>query len=336
MAILGLGRTPANVAGAFAGSGTAGNSMGIDYAKLAQEDALRNANNRQAGASAPSGQSQAQAAWEEAMGLLQKPGPYTPEVINQLTNRRADQTAAAEAVNAEEIRNQAAARGMDPTQALRGLQQGRQAQNVAFSGDIASQGAVQNYAAETQGRLMAAQANLNRQFGGGTQPAVYGGGGGGGTPAPAPRPAPVGNTAFSGTTRGGQGPVSAGGSAPTQKKPLSVAERNALQAAWEKGTNNGMKVYGASHMPGYGGTGRDPKTGALQNPYQVSATRAANTAAPTTAFSGAPTITPQAQAQIDAANIKAAPPLNTKLKLPVQYPQGSRTLPMTNPFDAFR
>jgi hypothetical protein len=115
-----------------------------------------------------------------------------------------------------------------------------------------------------------------------------------------------------------------------------VAERNALQTAWEKDTNNGMKVYGVNHMPGYGGTGRDPKTGALQNPYQVSATRAANTPAPT-AFTGAPTITPQQQAQIDAANVRAAPPLNTKVNpFAGQYPQGSRTLPMTNPFDAFR
>lgn len=117
-----------------------------------------------------------EAAWQEAMALLQKQGPYTPAVVNQLTNRRADQTAAAEAVNAEEIRNQAAARGMDPTQAIRGLQQGRQAQNVAFSGDIASQAAVQNFAAETPGRMAAAQANLGRQFGGATQNAVYGGG----------------------------------------------------------------------------------------------------------------------------------------------------------------
>jgi hypothetical protein len=198
------------------------------------------------------GSAQAQAAWDEAMKLLQKPGPYTPEVVNQLTNRRADQTAAAEAVNAEEIRNQAAARGMDPTQAIRGLQQGRQAQNVAFSGDIASQAAAQNYAAETQGRLMAAQANLNRQFGGATQPAVYGGGGVR-TTTPAPRPAPVGNTAFSGTTRGGQGPVAAGGSAPAQKKPLSVAERNALQTAW---ANSGGKTIN--------GTAGKPATGPLQ------------------------------------------------------------------------
>ena len=150
----------------------------------------------QAGGAGGSPEAQAEAAWKEAMGLLQKQGPYTPEVVNQLTNRRADQTAAAEAVNAEEIRNQAAARGMDPTQAIRGLQQGRQAQNVAFSGDIASQAAVQNFAAETPGRMAAAQANLNRQFGGATQPAVSSGGGtafpaprssGGGTAFPAPR-----------------------------------------------------------------------------------------------------------------------------------------------------
>lgn len=121
----------------------------------------------------------AEASWQAAMGLLQKQGPYTPEVVNQLTNRRADQTAAAEAVNAEEIRNQAAARGMDPTQALRQAQQQRQASNVAFSGDIASQAAVQNFAAESPGRMAAAQANLNRQFGGGSISAVTGGGVGG-------------------------------------------------------------------------------------------------------------------------------------------------------------
>lgn len=121
----------------------------------------------------------AEASWQAAMGLLQKQGPYTPEVVTQLTNRRADQTAAAEAVNAEEIRNTAAARGMDPTQALRQAQQQRQASNVAFSGDIASQAAVQNFAAETPGRMAAAQANLGRQFGGGSAPAVTGGGVGG-------------------------------------------------------------------------------------------------------------------------------------------------------------
>jgi hypothetical protein len=253
MAILGLGRTPANTAGAFAGSGAGGNSMGIDYAKLAQEDMLRNANNRQAAASAPSGQSQAQAAWDEAMKLLQKPGPYTPQVVNQLTNRRADQTAAAEAVNAEEIRNQAAARGMDPTQAIRGLQQGRQAQNVAFSGDIASQAAVQNFAAEAPGNMMAAQANLNRQFGGATQPAVSGR-----TAFSAPQssggynPGAV-HQQTAAVTRGGQGPVVAGGSSPLQKPPLSVAERNALQTAW---ANSGGRTIN--------GTPGTPATGPLQ------------------------------------------------------------------------
>lgn len=177
MAILGLGRMPANTAGAFASTANrTGNSMGIDYGKLAQDDMLRNAAARGGAGGAPSGQSQAQAAWEEAMRLLQRQGPYTPDVVNQLTNRRADQTAAAEAVNAEEIRNTAAARGMDPTQALRAAQQQRQASNVAFSGDIASQAAIQNFAAETPGRMAAAQANLQRQFGGATSPAVWGGG----------------------------------------------------------------------------------------------------------------------------------------------------------------
>jgi hypothetical protein len=133
----------------------------------------------------PTADQQAEANWQAGQALFQRPGPYTPGVINQLTNRRADQTAAAEAVNVEEARNQAAARGMDPTQAIHQMQQQRQAQNVAFSGDIASQGAVQNFAAETPGRMAAAQAYLNRQITGGTQPAVtsgtaFGGGGGGG------------------------------------------------------------------------------------------------------------------------------------------------------------
>jgi hypothetical protein len=189
-----------------------------------------------------------QAAWDTAMGLLQKPGPYTPEVVNQLTNRRADQTAAAEAVNAEDIRNQAAARGMDPTQAIRGLQQDRQRGNIAFSGDIASRAAVDNFAAEAPGRMMAAQANLNRQFGGATQNAVAGGGGvrtamgqptaarqtafSGGTPTPAPAPKPV--------------------IAPTpQRQPMSVADRNAAQTAW---ANSGGKTINGTTPGGVGPT----------------------------------------------------------------------------------
>ena len=210
MAIRGLGRTPANTAGAMVPNTAASSGWALQGRPMLGGDGARgfdntiNAVNKYGGkpiaegGKSPSMQAsdKAEAAWKEAMGLLQKQGPYTPEVVNQLTNRRADQTAAAEAVNAEEIRNQAAARGMDPTQAIRGLQQGRQAQNVAFSGDIASQAAVQNFAAETPGRMAAAQANLNRQFGGATEPAVSSGGGtafpaprssGGGTAFPAPR-----------------------------------------------------------------------------------------------------------------------------------------------------
>lgn len=117
---------------------------------------------------------EAKANWNQAQSLFQRPGPYTPGVVNQLTNRRADQTAAAEAVGIEEARNQAAARGMDPAQAIRQMQQQRQAQNVAFTGDIASQGAIQNFAAETPGRMAAADALLRRQITGQSAPAVTG------------------------------------------------------------------------------------------------------------------------------------------------------------------
>jgi hypothetical protein len=192
----------------------------------------------------------AEASWQEAMGLLQKQGPYTPEVVNQLTNRRADQTAAAEAVNVEEIRNQAAARGMDPTQAIRGLQQGRQAQNVAFSGDIASRAAVDNFAAEAPGRMMAAQANLNRQFGGATQNAVNGNGGNWSFTTAARQPQ-LSSTAFS--SNQGVTPAPKPVIAPTpQKQPMSVADRNAAQTAWAN--SGGKTINGTAGKPAVGPT----------------------------------------------------------------------------------
>lgn len=117
----------------------------------------------------------AEDAWNKAMDLYQRPGPFTDAVQQQMINRRADQSAAAEAADVEEIRNLAAARGLDPTQAIRQAQQQRQAQNLAFSGDLRSQAAIQNFAAESPGRMAAAQANLMRQFGGGRQSAVQGG-----------------------------------------------------------------------------------------------------------------------------------------------------------------
>lgn len=119
-------------------------------------------------------ETQAKVAWDKAQELFLREGPLNAGVQQQMVNRRADQSAAAEAVNAEEIRNMAAARGLDPTQALRQAQQQRQAQNLAFSGDLRSQAAVQNFAAETPGRMAAAQANLQRQFGATRTPAVQG------------------------------------------------------------------------------------------------------------------------------------------------------------------
>lgn len=222
---VGLGPMPANSAGSFAG--TPKPTTVIDAVPRYGGKTIAE------GGKSPAmlASDKSEAAWKEAMGLLQKQGPYTPEVVNQLTNRRADQTAAAEAVNAEEIRNQAAARGMDPAQAIRQGQQQRQAQNVAFSGDIASQAAVQNFAAETPGRMAAAQANLGRQFGGATQNAVAGGGG---TAFSAPRPiynpgsihqqAATMNQTRQPTNLNRPSPVAATAAANAPKKPMDLTE----------------------------------------------------------------------------------------------------------------
>lgn len=173
-------------------------------------------------------------------------GPYSDAVQQQLISRRADQSARAEQVNANDIRNEAAAKGLDPTQALRQAQQERQQSNLAFSGDIRTNAVLQNYAAQQQaaqalaaarmsqygqaqtGYSQAANANLNRQFGGGRTSAVQGG-------------SPVftgGNTSGGGTAfQPSVQPVRTGGTSaqPTatgQSKPMSVADRNAAQAAW--------------------------------------------------------------------------------------------------------
>jgi hypothetical protein len=208
-------------------------------------------------------------AWKEAMGLLQREGPMNEAWASRQASRYGDQTAAAEAVNAEEIRNQAAARGMDPTQAIRGLQQGRQAQNVAFSGDIASQAAVQNFAAETPGRMAAAQANLARQFGGATQPAVTGGGINMGGGMPMPQAAPRQQTAFSSGGTPAPAPAPKPVIAPTpQRQPMSVADRNAAQAAW---VASGGKTINGTKPGSVGPTSAAnaiTKTPAQQTAYQ--------------------------------------------------------------------
>jgi len=127
-----------------------------------------------------------------AMDQLQSgmAGPYTQAIQQQMVNRMADQSAAAEAVNAEEIRNEAAAKGLDPTQALRGLQSQRQARNLAFQGDVGMQSTLANYeagqnAARALGGMrmsqwgtvlpgygQAANYNVQRTFGGQRAPAV--------------------------------------------------------------------------------------------------------------------------------------------------------------------
>jgi hypothetical protein len=128
-----------------------------------------------------------------------KSGPYTPEIQQQIVNRNADQTAVAESVNADEFRNQAAARGMsasDPAyQAqLRQGQSQRQQQNVAFQGDMGTRAALENYGAQQNaarglasgrlsqygqaqpGYMQAANWTANEQFNGGRAPAVTSGG----------------------------------------------------------------------------------------------------------------------------------------------------------------
>lgn len=122
-------------------------------------------------------------------------GPYTQEIQQQIVNRNADQTAAAESVNADEFRNQAAARGMsasDPAyQAqLRQGQSQRQQQNIAFQGDMGTRAALTNYEAQQNaargllsgrmaqygqaqpGYMQGASWMANEQFTGGRTPAV--------------------------------------------------------------------------------------------------------------------------------------------------------------------
>src|SRR6185369_17808877 len=91
---------------------------------------------------------------EAALAKLQggMDGPYTPAITQQLINRNADSSAYAEGVNADELRNQLASRGVgtnDPgyQAAIRQMQSQRQASNLAFAGDTQSKAALANYTA---------------------------------------------------------------------------------------------------------------------------------------------------------------------------------------------
>jgi hypothetical protein len=130
------------------------------------------------------------AAMQQLESMQKAGGPYTPEVQRQITNRFADQQAAAEAANAQEVRDMSAARGMDPRQAIAQGQAQRQQANIAFGGDMATKAALANYestrggasqlanmrlaqySAAQPGYMAAAQANLQRQFGGQRAPSV--------------------------------------------------------------------------------------------------------------------------------------------------------------------
>jgi hypothetical protein len=214
---------------------------------------------------------QSQAAWDEAMKLFKREGPYTPQVTQQLVNRQADQTAFAEGVNAEELRNSAAARGLSPNDpgiqaALRQGQAQRQQSNIAFQGDIASQAAIQNFNAQTPGMMAAAQANLGRQFGADRTPAVQGGGGMPSMqrmPVSQPQRQPI---AFAGNQ---SAPAVKPVIAPTVQKPaMSMADRNAAQTAW---ANSGGKTINGT--PG-------------KTAFGVTPTAAANKPAPTFPMQG--------------------------------------------------
>jgi hypothetical protein len=230
----------------------------------------------------------AEEAWKTANDLMLRPGPFTPEVTQQLVNRQADQSAAAEAVNADELRNLAAARGIDPTQALRQGQAQRQQSNI----------------------VMAAQANLQRSFGNQTAPAVQGG-----TAFSTARPAQSGGYSPAATYQPQQpmafapsklygaktapAPAAATSGAPAM---TSVERANAAQAAWKA---SGGKPMGNPYVSGGAGNG-----------YVTNGTRTISTAPPQQAQSNAIYRTPAQQTAFQASlnkGIQYTPGVPTKL-----------------------
>ena len=104
-----------------------------------------------------------------ALDRLQKnteEGPYSPGVVNQMSNRMADRTAAVGANQAAALREQVANRGgsmNDPSfqAALNASNTGRMQQNNADRGDLESKATVTNYGAQGQ----AAQALAGTRLG---------------------------------------------------------------------------------------------------------------------------------------------------------------------------
>ena len=93
-----------------------------------------------------------------ALDRLQKnteEGPYSPGVVNQMSNRMADRTAAMDAGQTSALREQVANRGgsmNDPSfqAAMNASNTGRMQQNNADRGDLESKAAVTNYGAQGQ------------------------------------------------------------------------------------------------------------------------------------------------------------------------------------------
>lgn len=104
-----------------------------------------------------------------ALDRLQKntnEGPYSPGVVNQMSNRMADRTAAVDANQASALREQVANRGgsmNDPSfqAAMNASNTGRMQQNNADRGDLESKATVTNYGAQGQ----AAQALAGTRLG---------------------------------------------------------------------------------------------------------------------------------------------------------------------------
>ncbi len=287
--------------------------MGVDYSRQIQQ-ATAEANAASAGAASaagPVGPSQADQAWDQTMKMtagqadqimgdprieaaLSKlqggmEGPYTPGVTQQLINRNADSTAYAEGVNADELRNQLAARGTGPNDpgyqaALRQMQSQRQAGNLAFAGDTQSKATLANYTAGQQAAqslagtklnqfqtaqaplAQAANYNANRSFSDGHteftgSPGSMGMSPGGNGSLAFSGPPQVNQNAWGTQPQGGTTP------APTPKPAVSgTSAANSIPAygtpaytAWYQ------QRYGAKAQPGMSGTGRNAD-GNLINP----------------------------------------------------------------------
>jgi hypothetical protein len=198
--------------------------------------------------------------------------PYTDAVKSQITARHGDMGAAAEAANAEDLREATAANGgsmSDPSARARlsqGTQQ-RQAENLAFAGDLNTKATLENFNARNDASRAIAATRLpqlgeaNGQYNLGAQyhsryttedPHVssfqY-------QPAAAPAPAPRAPSYQFGGGAGG------GSSAPS---PWASSNGGSVWAG--SGIPNPDPVYGGSHGSTTQGTAANPVY-ALQDPY---------------------------------------------------------------------